>query len=312
MRGRRASWLVVLAVLTGCGAASHAKRATSLPSPKVVRIVTQSFAVFRRAARRGDQIPARLAGGRVAASLSRLVYSGSLGTMYAYAQNGDLCADYEYGDVQDQGGTSSGGNNACDPVTGASENVLDMSVGLQPRSIVALLVPDGVRTVTLIHKHGQATTASVTNNSFVFAGAGIVGWKLTTAHGVKRSGRVRAEPSPAGGASRAGLVSKATAAAGRQAQTCLVAAGFRVTGGAAPPGQASAPNYELIVGEPGLVSAFVALYNETRGGDRVAPGLVANARRFGGVVDHCGRVTVVWTHPPAPDTRIRLDRCVLR
>jgi len=311
MRGRRASWLVVLAVLTGCGSASHAKQATSGPSPKVVPIVTHSFAVFRRAARQGDQIPSRLAGGRVAASLSRLVYSGPRGTMYAYAQNGQLCADYEYSDVRDQGGSSSGGNTACGGVTGASKNGLDMSVALQPRSIVALLVPDGVRTVTLIHKHGETTTASVTNNSFVLAGAGIVGWKLRTANGVERSGRVRPGPSPAGGGRAAGRVSKATAAAGAQARTCLVRAGFRVTGGAVPPSTASGPNYELIVGAPGQLMAFVGLYNDSRRGDRLAPVLVANAGRFGGVLDHRGRVTVVWTHPPAPDTRIRLDRCVL-
>ncbi len=85
-------------------------------------------------------------------------------------------------------------------------------------------------------------------------------------------------------------------------RACLAAKGLGVTGGPVLPSDPHvpyAPDGELIVGTS-AGGAFVAFYRDLLRARRGEPQVARNARRFGGLAERSGAVTVVWIHPPPP------------
>jgi hypothetical protein len=98
------------------------------------------------------------------------------------------------------------------------------------------------------------------------------------------------------------------------ARGCLTGQALSAHGGPASPAgpsAASSPDGELIV-RSGNGGAFVAFYANARKAERLEPGVLQNARRFGGQVQRRGAVTVIWVRPPATELRAVVDRCVFR
>jgi hypothetical protein len=97
------------------------------------------------------------------------------------------------------------------------------------------------------------------------------------------------------------------------ARSCLADAGFFVLGGPRPKGDRNAPDFELTVqlrGPDSPVGAFVAFYRREGRAAKLEPEIRRNGKRFNGVVERRGAVTVVWTEKPPPKTRNKVARGV--
>jgi hypothetical protein len=199
--------LLVVLVLSACGAsgsggsvsspASHAKRPSTARTRATPASELRAFAIFRRAGKAGDVIPTSEAVGAVKPKLSRLAYSGPLGMFYAYEHAGLLCVSYETRISLSRGA----GIGRCDSVAAASANGVALPVPATFDHIdrLALLLPDGVRTVAITRANGGPVTVPVKANAVVYASPGLRTWSFTTPHGAKVTDSLRpaAPASPA-------------------------------------------------------------------------------------------------------------------
>jgi hypothetical protein len=184
--------VAVLGSLGGCGSTAAPGDSAPAASARAAETVTRSFAVFRRPARPGDTTPPAITGGGPAAPLSRLVYSGPLGTLYAYVRGGLLCVAYTTRVDSAGGGSASG--SCGSPVTARLEGVAaPVPAALNRPARLALLLPDGVRRVNLTRSPGPPATVPVRGNALVYAGRGLRAWSFT-AQGQRYTGALPARP----------------------------------------------------------------------------------------------------------------------
>jgi hypothetical protein len=96
-----------------------------------------------------------------------------------------------------------------------------------------------------------------------------------------------------------------------QAAVCLRKEGARVSGdpGRRPPGDADAPDRELVAALKGA-GAFIAFYASEARAKALEPGIRKNADRFKGVVVRDRNTTVVYTKKPPDDVRKRIEACL--
>src|SRR5258706_15166010 len=94
-----------------------------------------------------------------------------------------------------------------------------------------------------------------------------------------------------GGSGGGGQTSKSASPAA--ARRCLLAAQLRVLGGPRPPGDANAPNVELIAGGR-QAYAFLAFYDSSTRARKYAPMIRRNAQRFHGTLERHGKLTILW------------------
>jgi hypothetical protein len=109
---------------------------------------------------------------------------------------------------------------------------------------------------------------------------------------------------------RAGITLGRRAFDARSLEACVDGAGLPVAPLRPARGDADAPDLELSPSGRGP-RAFVALYADPGRARENAPGIRRNARRFDGVVDRLGRVTIVWVDPPEAGLRERVRSCVV-
>jgi hypothetical protein len=95
----------------------------------------------------------------------------------------------------------------------------------------------------------------------------------------------------------------------RSLAACFDAAGVPVIPVRPGPGDDDAPDLELSPSGIGA-RAFVAFYADPARARENARSIRRNARRFKGVVERLGRVTIVWVEPPDPFVRERARACV--
>jgi hypothetical protein len=179
----------VLTALSGCGSSSGTS-GTQGPRPSTAtatHIARASFGVFRRPARPHDAMPAVQAGAGTAPTLTRLVYAGPLGKLYAFVRDGFICFSFESSVTA---GGSGGGRGGCQDAEtagrlGAAAPIPAAFDGLDR---LALLLPDGIKSVTITSASGGPTTLGVRGNGVVYAGKGLRGWSYTTARGVRETG----------------------------------------------------------------------------------------------------------------------------
>lgn len=187
--------MVVLAI-SACGSSTgggptspQAQTASPAAAAKAAKLGFHGFRIFRRAPRRKDAIPVDQAVGGVKPKLSRLAYVGRLGTLYAYIHNGLICVS----NSAPVSPSSGAGVGRCDsvPVAGKSGIALTIPATFDRLDRLALLLPDGVKTVAVTRVDGSSATVAVTSNSVVNAVAGLRGWSFTTASGAHESGLLR-------------------------------------------------------------------------------------------------------------------------
>jgi hypothetical protein len=192
MRRAAVAGILAAGVLAGCGGGggSPGGQAESV-SPAAARAAAAraaaAFGVLRRPERPGDEIPPGQANGAVKPTLSRLVYAGPLGTLYAYVHEGLLCVSYSTRVAANGSGSASGG---CDSVANAAlvGVVAPIAASLDKLDRVALFLPDGARQVVMIGAGGSRTTVAVTENAVVYAAAGLRTWIYSTRDGVRHTG----------------------------------------------------------------------------------------------------------------------------
>jgi hypothetical protein len=95
----------------------------------------------------------------------------------------------------------------------------------------------------------------------------------------------------------------------RALKGCLDAVGVPTVAVRPERGDEDAPDLELSPGGEGP-KAFFAFYADPARAREKAPSIRRNARRFGGVVERLGRVTIVWVKPPDPLVRAQAHDCV--
>ena len=128
----------------------------------------------------------------------------------------------------------------------------------------------------------------------------------------ERSGRVAFQsPRPGRPAPRGtvGLTLGRHAFDARSLEACFDAAGVPVTPIRPESGEEDAPDLELSPSGNGAF-AFVAFYADPARARENAPMIRRNARRFHGIVERLGRVTIIWVKPPDPLVRKRAHGCV--
>ena len=86
-----------------------------------------------------------------------------------------------------------------------------------------------------------------------------------------------------------------------------------MVGGEASAGDRDAPDAELIANDVrrGRVMVFVAYYDDEGRAERLAPKLRRNARRFDGVVERHGTITLLWVDGSRGRMGDRVRDCVL-
>jgi hypothetical protein len=94
----------------------------------------------------------------------------------------------------------------------------------------------------------------------------------------------------------------------RALTACVEAAGVPTTPVRPGPGDADAPDLELLL-NPGDPWAFVALYADPARARENAPSIRRNVRHFGGAVERRGRVTVAWVIRPSDELRSAVRGC---
>jgi hypothetical protein len=97
------------------------------------------------------------------------------------------------------------------------------------------------------------------------------------------------------------------------ARRCLEQAGLHVVGGEASKDDTDAPDAELIANDVrgGRVMVFVAYYDDEGRAERLATRLRRNARRFDGVVERHGTITLLWVGGARSSIGDRARDCVL-
>lgn len=187
--------LIVALAISACGSSTGGGPSTvaQVASPAAAARAAQqgfhAFQIFRRAPRKKDAIPVDQAVGGVKPTLSRLAYGGPFGTLYAYIHNGLICVSYGV-PVSPSAGAGTG---RCDSVPAATESGIALTIPATFDHLdrLALLVPDGVKTVTITRVDGSSATVSVTSNAVVNAGPGLRGWSFTTLSGNRQSQLMR-------------------------------------------------------------------------------------------------------------------------
>ncbi len=176
--------LLATAGLAGCGSPG-ANGGGGPAATQAVAAAKQAFGVFRRAAQPRDAIPRDQASGGVNSPLSRLVYSGALGTLYAYVHGGSICLSYATRVSAAGAGSASGtcAQAAQAAYSGVAAAVASSSIDRLNR--VALLVPDGVRTVRVTRVGGPPEILRTTGNALVAAAVGLHTWTYTTRTGAR-------------------------------------------------------------------------------------------------------------------------------
>jgi hypothetical protein len=97
------------------------------------------------------------------------------------------------------------------------------------------------------------------------------------------------------------------------ARRCLEEAGLHVVGGEASKDDTDAPDAELIANDVrgGRVMVFIAYYDDEGRAERLAPSLRRNARRFNGLVERHGTLTLLWVDGERRPMGDRVRDCVL-
>ena len=148
--------------------ASSAPILTAPTSPEV-QSAAQTFGVFRQVASPADALPA--ASAYKVGTARRIATSSSGGpSAWAVLTGEQICVT-----VDASGGPAQGGPAACNTVGELSQPhqllTLDASSGASGSGspqIIAGLVPDGIKTVTIDFKDGSSTVAPVNNNGFTY------------------------------------------------------------------------------------------------------------------------------------------------
>ncbi len=98
----------------------------------------------------------------------------------------------------------------------------------------------------------------------------------------------------------------------RGLETCMTKAGIRAVAADPTPGDADAPDMELVLYTPRRPKplAFVALYADPARATQRALGIRRHARAFGGQVARSTHSTIVWTDPPSAKLSRKVHRCV--
>jgi hypothetical protein len=179
--------LVALSGLSGCGSSGRSSHFVRPSTATATHIARTSFGVFRRPARPHDMMPAVQAGAGTAPTLSRLVYAGPLGKLYAFVRDGFICFSFE---TSVSSGGAGGGRGGCADAGTAGRNgaAAPIPAAFDRFDRLALLLPDGVKSVTISRASGGPATVPVRGNGVVYAGMGVRGWTFTTARGVRESG----------------------------------------------------------------------------------------------------------------------------
>ncbi len=180
--------LLAAAALAGCESLGSGGGGGGPAATAATQTARQAFGVFRRPATPRDAIPTDQASGGVKPPLSRLVYSGALGTLFAYVHGRSICLSYSTR-VSATGSGSASGTCAQAPqaaYSGVSAAVAASSIDRLNR--VALLLPDGVRTVRLTRVGGPPETLPARDNALVAAAVGLHTWTYTTRGGARVAG----------------------------------------------------------------------------------------------------------------------------
>jgi hypothetical protein len=193
----RAAAPALLAVLTlsACGSGGSTAPSTSRAKKAPVRAATKgspaslrALAIFRRPATPHDQIPTDETVGGVRPGLSRLAYSGPLGMLFAYSNGGMLCVSFETRISISAGA----GTGRCDSLatTRTAGVVLTVTGTSDHIDRLAMILPDGVRSVTVTRAGGRPLTLPVRTNAVVCGTPGLRGWSFTTPAGGRQAGMV--------------------------------------------------------------------------------------------------------------------------
>jgi hypothetical protein len=167
---------------------------TPAQAAQAPRVAARAFGVFRRPGRKGDEIPTDQADGGVKPALSRLAYSGRLGMFYVYVHGGLVCLSYATL-VSATGAGSASGSCAATPSAAETGLAAPVAASFDRLDRLALLLPDGVRSVRLVRSGAPPLTIRVTGNAVVYAGLGLRSWSYTTRTGMHESGAL---PRPVG------------------------------------------------------------------------------------------------------------------
>ncbi len=180
--------LLAAATLAACTAPGSGGGGAGPAATGATQTARQGFGVFRRPAQPRDAIPSDQASGGVKPPLSRLVYSGPLGTLFAYVHGGSICLSYATRVSATGSGSASGtcAEAAQAAYSGVAAAVAASSIDRLNR--VALLLPDGVRIVRLTRVGGPPETLRATGNALVAAAVGLHTWTYTTRGGVRVAG----------------------------------------------------------------------------------------------------------------------------
>jgi hypothetical protein len=181
------------AAVAGCGSTTPTTvgggggSGTPAQAAQAPRVAAHAFAIFRRPARKGDEIPTDQANGGVKPAVSRLAYSGRLGMFYVYVHGGLICLSYATL-VSATGAGSASGSCAAAPEAGATGVAAPVAASFDRLDRLALLLPDGVRTVRIVRAGAPPVTVQVAGNAVVYAGLGLRAWTYTTRDGMHESG----------------------------------------------------------------------------------------------------------------------------
>jgi hypothetical protein len=184
--------LAVLA-LSACGSSGSTATSTSRAGagakaarPKGSPASLRALAIFRRPATPRDQIPTDEAVGGVRPGLSRLAYGGPLGMLFAYSNGGMVCVSFETRISLSAGA----GTGRCESLalTRTAGVVLTVTATSDHIDRLAMILPDGVRSVTVTRAGGGPVTLPVRGNAVVYGTPGLRGWSFTTPAGGRQTG----------------------------------------------------------------------------------------------------------------------------
>lgn len=197
-RGSRGAVLAIVVVVALCSAvgavALNSTKTPTVPAPtaaadRTLSAIKTAFSLFR-ADSRTTVIRAHSAAAQLPPT-ARLAYAGPSLDVYAYLNGDDFCVEQILGGTMPHAAT--GCAHSADAVKAGASVIATHSAGppgatngSAPVTIVAAILPDSVKSVTVDRPDGTSSTVPVSNNAFVYTSS-LRDWKFT-AGGVSYSG----------------------------------------------------------------------------------------------------------------------------
>lgn len=153
---------------TSLGAQVHARQS-----------IRDAFALFRRSPRPSDRPHARSGHASVSTAVptdnSRLAYSGSKGTVYAYMRGANLCLAYKPVSTNAEPVVA----GACGEATQASDLGTGLFIPRKTSTGIVEILPDGIANVRITRGDGTEQNLPTSGNAFVYNGPVLTKWSFT-------------------------------------------------------------------------------------------------------------------------------------